>query len=122
MKKMGFMKYESSPENERELFSPLFFEKQLSLQTSLIVEGEKGGSGDRYEYSFYKIKYVYQTNTIKEIKLYLSGGSEEYMIRRVFDYLSFCRILSDEVASEIRTKVKKDYFKSKNNYSQGLIK
>lgn len=119
---MGFMKYESSPENERELFSPLFFEKQLSLQTSLIVEGEKGGSGDRYEYSFYKIKYVYQTNTIKEIKLYLSGGSEEYMIRRVFDYLSFCRILSDEVASEIRTKVKKDYFKSKNNYSQGLIK
>lgn len=107
MKKMGFMMYESSAETENELFPPILFERQLSLQTSLILEGELNGKGDRYEFSFYKIKYVYQTNAIKEVKVYLSGGSEDYAVERVFGWLLDVGLLPSEVTADLKKKLKK---------------
>lgn len=105
MKMMGFMIYESSAENENDCFPPILFEKQLSLQTSLVVEAEINGSGERYEYSFYKINYDYKTNEIKEIKIYLSGVDETYLLERVFNWLINCRMLSDERIHQLRREI-----------------
>lgn len=122
MKRMGFMIYESSAENENDCFPPILFERQLSLQTSLIVEAEINGNGERYEYSFYKIKYVYQTNAIKEIKVYLSGGGKEYAIERVFGWLLNVGILSADVVYDLKKEIKvPERKKHRKRYSQREI-
>lgn len=106
MKRMGFMVYVSSSENESERFPPILFERQLSFQTSLIVEAELNGNGERYTYSFYKIKYVYRTNSIKEIKVYLSGGSREYLLQRVYNWLVHEEMISYDVALDLKNKIR----------------
>lgn len=122
MKKMGFMIYESSAKNENDCFPPILFERQLSLQTSLILEAEANGSGERYEYSFYKIKYVYKTNAIKEVKVYLSGGGKEYAIERVFGWLLAVGLLSTDVVSDLKKEIKvPDRKKPRKRYSQREI-
>lgn len=122
MKLMGFMIYESSAVNEDDRFPPILFERQLSLQTSLILEAEMNGSGERYEYSFYKIKYVYQTNAIKEVKVYLSGGGKEYAIERVFGWLLAVGLLSADVVSDLKEEIElSERSKYKKRYSQREI-
>lgn len=122
MKQMGFMIYESSVENENDCFPPILFERQLSLRTSLIVEAEKNGQGTGYEYSFYKIQYIFETNAIKEIKMYLLGGNKIYLLERVFGWFLKVPILPDEVMSDLKKKIKiSENKKRRKRYSQREI-
>ncbi|MBL1226510.1 hypothetical protein [Enterococcus sp. BWR-S5] len=60
------------------------------------------GRGERYEYSFCKIKYVYQTNAIKKVKVYLSGGDKECAIERFFGWLLNVGHLSIDIAFDLK--------------------
>lgn len=103
MKKMGFLKFESSASEEeievvnqtgKAILLPIMYERKLSLLTSLIVEAEKEKQNQEYTYTFYKIKYDYKTNKIKDTKLYSLGLREKELLKRVEGFLNYCGILS----------------------------
>ncbi|MHC5217946.1 hypothetical protein ACYSNR_14900 [Enterococcus sp. LJL128] len=122
MKEMGFMKYEASSDIVDDPFPPVMYERKLSLQTSLIVEGEAHKTNIRYEYSFYKIEYDYKTNAIRKIKPYLSGSGEKYTLERVLGWLEFVKMLPEGKIVELRNQINTlETVKPRKRYNQKSV-
>ncbi|MCC2251778.1 hypothetical protein JUJ52_17665 [Virgibacillus sp. AGTR] len=64
------------------------FIKDLSKNTSLIVEGTRKTGYSTYRYSFYKVTYVKGGKKIKE-KVYSENVSVLRVLRQVTSFLNF---------------------------------